>query len=127
MQEQINYIREKAIEANPSIKDLVFGCRIVDFMKGHAIIVGIEKYENESDCYYQFYDNIPHPIINLSPYHNWTIIGREIRLADVLGICIPKMTEREIIKFVLYDWNLLKDSLSDQSPETVEFIYNLLK
>lgn len=62
-------------------------------------------------------------------------VEREIRLADVL-LAIP-LYAKELMKpdfsanaiYVKGNeiWYLKNDSLSDQSPETIEFIYNLLK
>lgn len=144
-EQNIETIRQACIKANPEIVELKFGCRIEDFMYGQAVIVGIEKYKGESDCYYQFYDKIPEPKLNLSPQNfNWTIIGRPIRLADVL-LVIPEnhslsigilgyfenwiLVEGDTYKlkhFKGIKWNLLKDSLEEQSEETLTFISNLL-
>lgn len=62
------------------------------------------------------------------------ILGREIRLADVL-LAMKSLKERKwtdqawLITGSKDDcnWNLLKDSLTDQSEETIEFLYELLK
>lgn len=137
LKQKIADIRAACIAANPSITDLVFGCRIKDWKKGEAIIVGVEKYSNgESDCYYQFYNKIPHPIMELSPYHNWEIIGRPIRLADVLLAVtqIPriKMFSQAVImgaeepRKIAEIWDLRNDDLTKQSPKTIDFIHNLL-
>lgn len=65
---------------------------------------------------------------------------RPIRLADVLltvkespkSIFIPKEAGdkgspiRNLLEWLYENWNLRKDSLEDQSPETIEFLYKTL-
>jgi hypothetical protein len=136
-QEAREIVRQKCIEANPSILDLKFGCRIEDFFKGQAVIVGIEKYDGESDCYYSFYDKLPEPHIELSPRnYNWTIIGRKIGIADVL-MCIPNIGEFDSTKMlniemgtvhtVVTMWNLSNDDLDLQSDEMVLAIAEMMQ
>jgi len=54
------------------------------------------------------------------------ILGREIRLADML-ITLEGKVRNESALVLIAMWNLLKDSLQDQSEETIDFIYDLLK
>lgn len=88
--DQLEFIRQKCIEANPALK------------------------ERSDHCY-------------------------RIRLADVL-LAIVKAEAKKLgdkysgipicekqFALVIRRWNLRKDSLSDQSLETSEFIYELLK
>lgn len=78
-------LRERVYEVlYPEGIPLEEGCRIKDFLKGEAVIVGVEHYDSESDCYYQFYDKIPKPEIFLSPRGNWDIIGKPLEIGDVL-------------------------------------------
>jgi len=63
------------------------------------------------------------------------IIGRPIRLADIfwtIEFLIPKMkivwdARDGLVKNITHKWNLKDDNLENQSEETIEFIYNLLK
>jgi len=181
-QDKIEYIRQACIKANPSIKDLVFGCEIIDknnTEKMHFIYLAENKVygHHGKDC---LGDSIWWSILPVTgdmsasllvrgctsktkdiDMSRFEIIGREIRLADVLlAIGDNKKNWRKenwftwvfpfsdglngFAGFKAYShkggfamltnkenvpvgWNLLKDSLSDQSDETIEFIFNLLK
>lgn len=141
--EQIKYITERCIAANPSILDLVFGCEIIckyDYAKIYSENIML--------------DDVGDKYVNVSPTlqgndmiyiddNNFEIIGREIRLADVL-LAINNRGEQIIgwhmsttghfYKTLMNgshiaqseSWNLLSDSLSSQSPETIAFLYELL-
>lgn len=137
-EQQIEFIRQKCIEANPSIKDLVFGCRI----------------------YFPAFPNVWHKVLGASggsihyfAYDKYDshcnesqveIIGRPIRLADVLlaykkyregfaepaSLSINLWNEEIRNKAVLAsvrNWDLKNDDLTLQSEETVKFIWELLK
>lgn len=157
-QEKTEFIKSKCIEANPSILDLVFGCKVKaqrwakspskNLIWKEGILIerthSKEKTNPTAYPYIKFSDGADFA------YHDIKIIGREIRLVDVL-LAIGKKTkntwavESRLGAFLewgtnsdgvyaLYEpagvdrpvWNLLKDSLQDQSPETIEFIFNLL-
>lgn len=119
-------VRDACIKANPSILNLEFGC----------------EYESE------FTYKGEHTIFRIPesgyPGKNNKIIGRPIRLADVL-LAIWKKTPSNKTKitvesdgqflvfnpllnqrFAKQTWNLLKDDLSQQSQETMEFLAGLL-
>lgn len=150
-QEQIKFIREKCIEANPDIKKLEFGCHIdnvlwyktekdkeegtVDWKEtGMDSKQGVIVKDLRSEFLPMWVDygeqlefQIQHDDIV-----SFEIIGRDIRLADVLLVADNagkgKLDAvRNNILSVYDKWNLLKDNLNDQSDETIEFIYNLLK
>ena len=121
-QEKIEFIKQKCVEANPSIMDLVFGCwvlyggqpdmpyRITQVQKDSIGIdphVDIVSEDGQSD--------------ELVTIDILEILGRDIRLADI--VYALEMNSR----YVELYYNLLKDNLNDQSDECVEFIYNLLK
>lgn len=53
------------------------------------------------------------------------ILGRPIRLADVLLTGADGFGAKNVLDLTIY-WNLRKDSLEDQSEETIDFIYQLL-
>lgn len=134
-EQKIQFIREKCIEANPSIKDLVFGCDVI--VKGIA--------NDNPGCEYDIVvdDRIKEGRIGLGyfgevPISELEIIGREIRLADVL-LAMPTNSifvcakdgyighDEEMIKgHFKVQWNLLNDSLTDQEEPTIDFIYELL-
>ena len=104
-QEQIEFIREKCIEVNPRIKNLGFGCELYDNVsKTKAMTIG-ENWYFGSDADYQFtiltFDKevkIPYlwqegdmRLYNIDYKEikgrevDFKIIGRDIRLADVLS------------------------------------------
>lgn len=134
MKTHIEEIRAKCILANPEIVELKFGCKFIDLESTQTMIYLNETRSGATfafsetlgnDCYeddFRFEDDT-----------KITIIGRDIRLADVL--CLPdteKMknatdTENAIECFnFLMMWNLKKDRLEDQSPECIKFIHNLI-
>lgn len=163
IQNKQNYIREKCIAANPSIMDLVFGCE-VRIKIGDDLYDSIGKveyacgkcqkhkfYKNCSDdCYSEGRiddavsvlvddEEEPKEYVLLQDGKDFEIIGRPIRLADVL-LAIGRRSDTWNISgdgyFNILDvaqnwqrkasWNLRADSLSDQEPEIIDFIYELL-
>lgn len=145
METKLQHIREKCIEANPSIKDLVFGCKVVHESSDDMIYTVISSFKPTMQVQqYEIHREREQAEIITQFYmdNHMSIIGREIRLADVL-LAIPK---RDLIVEVsayffyfgykgkglnrnggLVDWNLKQDNLELQSEECIEFIYNLLK
>lgn len=129
-QEQIEFIRSKCIESNASILDLVFGCEITYMGKIYKVT------DERFGCTWLF-SPINAEIICPATKEIHNIIGREIRLADVL-LAIRKQADIDFNIHIgrgnayflsgkmEHMWNLLKDSLSSQSPETIDFIFNLL-
>lgn len=139
-----NEIREKIIAAVPEIVELKFGCCIEDFMRGQAVIIDVQHHEGESDTYTQYYDKIPKPEVYQSPFHNWEIIGREIRIADILFAIgktdCPKHKAFNHLAVSMYGefynadeksgkvlatYNLRKDSLAD-NPQCWDFLHSIL-
>ena len=138
-QEKISYIRERCIEANPDIKKLEFGCEV--------------KYRNQEETYRFIMEN---PLVcvqcvcttgvhieglsDKSPqsfckhrFEEWfEIIGRPIRLADVLNLPdsftdkYSNKENKELLWKLCTNWNLLQDDLTLQSQETIDFLYSLL-
>jgi hypothetical protein len=164
---KLQFIREKCIESNPEIVELKFGCEgmwhfpasentkggvikavILEKMKIGAIHIFTEENKKRS--------NLTWRTATILPSDFREIIGRTIRLADVLftikhkEIKQEKEMQRKVnelggspgIKYPLFYqammtitkyeldkggfWNLLKDDLTLQSEETIDFIYNLL-
>lgn len=138
-QTKLEDIRRVCIEANPSIKDLVFGCEI-KFDNDDEIGIFIMKFLN---TYYIAFQNHAVPqTLHANEMPKFEIIGREIRLADVLSaihkikqfqaICVSEagmfisLHEKNIYDVEGGQWNLLNDSLSSQSDETISFLWDLL-
>lgn len=136
MEQDIQNIREACIAANPEIVELKFGCEI-EKDNGEAIRkykVWYYKQGEKMECI-SVDQNLGYSFV--SPYEkNFTILGRPIRLADVLlairkdkwpgaeghQVLLGRMTEADVCE----KWNLRNDTLTEQSPETIEFISNLL-
>ena len=61
----------------------------------------------------------------INPQFITNIIGRPIRLADVLGTVYPdEITNTHLA--IVARWNLKQDDLTLQSQETIDFLYSLL-
>lgn len=137
-QENLELIRKACIAANPEIgyvhyfpvgENKCLGCgvqrkwvdRKTDFLETHK----------EGGSYREVtvteYDETGKPCPKL---------GREPRLADVLvvigkietwGHGWARIPDRELAELCFVHWNLLKDNLSEQSDETINFLAELLK
>lgn len=120
-QKKISYIRERCIEANPSIKDLVFGCEVRYYMDSSMIFC---TPANEDDYVTAVYTK-NNTLQKIEDIEDYEIIGRPIRLADVLGTVYPdEITNTHLA--IVARWNLKQDDLSLQSQETIDFLYSLL-
>lgn len=137
-------IREKIVAAVPEIMELKFGCEIKregaskrEFFVGQFgdefSIVRID----DKGAWIPF--TIPWP----PKSQHFEILGRPIRLSDVL-VAIGKQgktfpfsigfTRGDFISIIPENgtskqhavWNCRKDSLDDQSPETLQFIHSIL-
>lgn len=149
MEENIKTIREACIKANPEIVKLKFGCMVEEKIafgskfrgetfKGKRIFPLVQK---DTADQWIFLTDTGMGRESEDKILDWhTVIGREIRLADVL-LAIKNNQPGERGKEVLHIcseglsaeiqqlvciWNLKQDSLEAQSPETIEFITNLL-
>lgn len=173
-QDKVAFIRQKTIETNPEIVELKFGCRLhhPGYRMANIYDVSPTGYGNGkkffTDLGHSFYDDTikdGHIRRNsLDKPHMWKIIGRPVRLADVLlaiGNHQDKWRETNWFTWVFpvaqelgksgewanfcgyshdkgwalltnkdkcpVGWNLRADDLEDQSEDTIEFIYSLLK
>lgn len=145
--EQLDLIRQKAIEANPDILDLKFGCEIErpDHARHYRVIEDIGWGNNQKRVWV---NSVPFGAMDmpferaknalLNGDEEWKIIGRPIRLADVLLALNNHKSVREPDKheWQIYglcndafprSWNLRKDDLSEQSDECISFLYELLQ
>lgn len=139
----IALIREKCIEANPSILDLKFGCVFTYGRKGKK---GTFIRRNTRDMVEFKTEDEGHSFCGNDDIIE--IIGRPIRLADVL-LAIWKKNPANRTNVVLESsgqfrvthtwggrrdiivlgetWNLLEDDIDRQSDDTIEFLHGLLK
>ena len=158
MKNKILKIREKCIEANPEIVKLGFGCKIIEKRTGLNWTGIIMSETGESEEYNkdykdrfkkgEYYVHYPKPVAIGSWLHEeeMEIIGRPIRLADILLAIHEKDKKNKLNKLIKYPfyynimqqitawklngknfWNLKSDNLENQSVECIEFLYNLLK
>lgn len=128
-QEKIEYIREKCIAANPSIKDLVFGC---EFENGGDKFIFVE---DDGVSYQVIFSGDDRSVGGFAKENVIKIIGRPITLADVLKSFQNKRKcpigvslngdfmdcDDDCIKYEVLDvrWNLALP-LSGQSEETLD-------
>jgi hypothetical protein len=152
---ELETVRKACIAANPSIMEIGFGCEVQFILEKIGIekwIVGIELLnDNVLLIRQERFNNtltISKKALLDEQNYNQTILGRPIRLADVLlAIRINDKPITEVwtvdmwggFKLIHNDiksarientqvkWNLLKDDLTLQSPETISFLYQLLK
>lgn len=151
----IKIIRGACIAANPAIVELRFGCEFKFTEEYDNYEMGFRNVEDVCIAYREDTDAYGNPYLWIngvcSEYEFTTkeeieIIGRPIRLADVLlaiwkqdkckgadilrthtgNIASGGFKETNLEHIVMGLWNLLKDDLEEQSDETVEFISNLL-
>lgn len=153
-QQKIEDIRKACIKANPEIVELKFGCnvkryatpeidtlvRIFTDTKGGFGVWLIRQEPHDYDTTFRF-------LATREEVESWQIIGRPIRLADVLlaitqseknwnneeygcvGLEIQEdrnEAELETNEKGWAKWNLLKDNLEDQSEPTIDFLWSLL-
>lgn len=119
----IEKLKQVIIKANPEITKLTFGCEIE--VAGHKALVISSMFE-------------PSLLVKLGGDaikidEKYKILGRPIRLADVLLAMRKKVYdksghyrdpkwEQDIIKI----WNLKDDNIDNQSDETKKFLEDLL-
>jgi len=154
-EQNLKDIRKACITANPSIIDLKFGC---ETSKG--VITAV--FESQGDYSYAmtpssttWHGRFGTAEARRIPSDSFEIIGRPIRLADVLVAISKKLNEADAdingrvylvgddgtfglihtdrpgyekyVNWQSYEWSLLDDSLNSQTDETLEAIANLLK
>jgi len=131
---KLKQIREACIKANPEIVELKFGCEVKIPTRKFYDWVFIEELQRTKDRF-KFTALKGEGRSNAFSEINkdeFEIIGRPIRLTDVL----LAMDNRKFYRFaktmdeaneLAWDyWNLKDDNLNNQSPETLDFIHNLL-
>ncbi len=159
MEQKLETLRKEIIKANPSIMDLKFGCRIKHTLYGNVSISTVAlasgmmmKNENgvavEDYPFLDVFEGGEKKRLNRD-IDMFEILGREIRLADVLlavgnissDYSIDATGRFQVWKKVglrwckdgnglALSWNLSHDSLdwhAKNAPETIEFLYSLFK
>lgn len=159
MEKKLKLIREKCIEANPEIVELTFGCRVEiqdegeNYEHGNPIHRDIvtRAWRNSKDSDGFFRLDCLNNTYNIRD-GDMEIIGRPIRLADVLLAMKKKRVSlaiRECGCFMQYkyieddegsdwyqdsfldgqkvSWNLKDNNLENQNEPTKNFIWGLLK
>ena len=137
MKKKIKKIREACIKANSEIVKLKFGCEVVIDWLGNGVVHDMQKRFITDDLR----DNGNGTVIEDSVCGDIEeIIGRPIRLADVLlaidkYVKIGNLSDKEkdgglsyldFVSFIYDKWNLEDNNLQNQSPETIDFIHKLL-
>lgn len=152
-QEKAEFIRQATITANPEIVELKFGCGIRRFgdkgIKDVFVDLIARPQTNEVWIWRDSLgDDEPSDLFHFEAdtqeIESWIIIGRPIRLADVLIATKRPLSNRttnfhmgdettfflsyydQIDKYHSAPWDLKNDSLEYQSPETISFLYQLL-
>ena len=128
-------IRAKVVVAVPEIMELKFGCHVL--VDDEVMVATHWNNSNDSlDVYAPERANDLHHTFNLYP-KEYNILGRPIRLADVLAavnktyeIQNAILTEREIAWtywHIISIWNLSIESVFDQTDGFKLFLANLLQ
>ncbi len=130
--EKIAEIRRICIASNSEIVELKFGCLVKTKESPRPQLVAY-KYPLSPDGSQTVRTEYNESIVVTQD----EIIGRDIRIADVLlatgwkfniNYCDVDImgSEGVCLYDLLSEWNLLKDSLEDQSEECISFLHGLL-
>jgi len=149
-------LREKIIKEIPEIVELKFGCEVSvlfddsDYygkVKPYWVIRSIYSVSAKKTVVYIVDPPFPNNAINIQERidkKELKIIGRKITLADVLlvlknkrshefytsdlntTINVERRQNYELNRITLELWNLENDDLNLQSPETIDFLTQLL-
>jgi hypothetical protein len=139
MKDKIEAIKKVVVEANPSILNLDFGCEIQDETGFIDTVVRVFPKSPDGEIVVKTLTFLgPGDGVYIS---KCKILGRPIRLADVMAavaktgkiirymslcaddrtpICLSTKENEGIV------WNLLKDDLREQTPETIDFLHSIL-
>lgn len=153
----LQIIKEAVWKANPSILELKFGCRVkTNIYPSYPISFTVVKEEYKTEVLVCVAHNEDHELRFIHKDYV-KIVGRPIHLADVLLAIkykerktneelkekIESLGGRKDVEYPLFYnvmmvitkhdmdggefWKLSDDNLDHQSPETIDFIANLLK
>jgi hypothetical protein len=151
MKDKLEAIRQACIEANPEIVELKFGCEIEwkgerAFLTGDTYVLGDVAGGSAVQKKFWVANRSIRGVDSFREGNgDWGIIGRPIRLCDVL-LAIDKSVVKEAYSFKMYAngymwlenipdggtrqdaiYNLRADDLTQQSEECISFLYELLK
>ena len=142
--EKLKFITDKCILANPEIVELKLGCRFI-WKASHPTFYGtytIVDFDDLGDGQFTYMavhkerkrdvEDVGKFDERLKTEKQFKIIGRPIRLADILlalrldDIDSPEMLESLEIETVCLMWNKYDNNLEEQTPEIIDSIYELL-
>lgn len=141
-EQKLQAIRRKCVEANPEIMELRDGCIVqYEYVHGGVSMQGAffgRMFGSEKDDQWGLrVKNCVMPIPNKTHFEKTAIrLGRPVRLADVL--LAWKASRPTDVRYwhsnasgcdqdgIISSWDLRNDSLNDQSPETIDFLFRLL-
>jgi len=124
-QEKLNELKAEIRKAIPRLMDLSDGCEIKT-QSGTKYKIYLEE---ES-----FYNCFNEKVVTTSmtkplSTHSYTIIGHEPLLNDVLEYFLEYTSldfNTRQMAYILASWDLSKSKLSDQSPELINFLHDLI-
>ena len=125
-QEKLNELTTEIRKAIPRLMELSDGCEIKT-QSGTKYKIYLEE---ES-----FYNCFNEKVVTTSmtkplSTHSYTIIGHEPLLNDVLEYFLEYTSldfNTRQMAYILASWDLSKSKLSDQSPELINFLHDLIK
>ena len=124
-QEKLNELTTEIRKAIPRLMELSEGCEIKT-QSGTKYKIYLEE---ES-----FYNCFNEKVVTTSmtkplSTHSYTIIGHEPLLNDVLEYFLEYTSldfNTRQMAYILASWDLSKSKLSDQSPELINFLHDLI-
>ena len=124
-QEKLNELTTEIRKAIPRLMELSDGCEIKT-QSGTKYKIYLEE---ES-----FYNCFNEKVVTTSmtkplSTHSYTIIGHEPLLNDVLEYFLEYTSldfNTRQMAYILASWDLSKSKLSDQSPELINFLHDLI-
>ena len=124
-QEKLNELKAEIRKAIPRLMELSDGCEIKT-QSGTKYKIYLEE---ES-----FYNCFNEKVVTTSmtkplSTHSYTIIGHEPLLNDVLEYFLEYTSldfNTRQMAYILASWDLSKSKLSDQSPELINFLHDLI-
>lgn len=127
MNDKLYKLRQVIQQAVPVIMELKLGCEVNRHWDKKEIITG------------RFNDTVALTVIDkdgwgylpfqvpLALSSDWKILGRPIRLADVIIVVREKHgLYTELTDYLLMNWKMGDDNLDHQSEETITFLHSVL-
>lgn len=126
-QEKLQYIKNKVIEVCPEVMELSFGCEVV-FNCYQELFVYLRKSKKGHEIIKKGGTKIC--IVSISDIE---VIGHPITLSHILRtLKVPEQRDKnpddtyQLFGGYIHSWNMEKDSLDQQKPEVIDFLYTLL-